>query len=103
MHIVLLVESSGVVNLVHGRLLNPQEDKQKRHDSDETEDLWLGLKFSCLNVIFLPEMFMPAGHGQRAAQADFERHDQVSGASSSAFFLGMSSLSSSRFVSDRSR
>ena len=30
-------------------------------------------------------MFMPAGHGQRAAQADFERHDQVSGASSSAF------------------
>ena len=42
MHSVLLVESSGVVNLVHGRLLNPQEDKQKRHDSDETEDLWLG-------------------------------------------------------------
>ena len=61
MHSVLLVESSGVVNLVHGRLLNPQEDKQKRHDSDETEDLWLGLKFSCLNVIFYQKCSCPQG------------------------------------------
>ena len=49
---VLLFELSGVVDFLHGRLLSPQEDKQKRHDSDDTEDLWLGLKvLFCLNAI----------------------------------------------------
>ena len=40
-------------DFLHGRLLSPQEDKQKRHDSDDTEDLWLGLKvLFCLNAIY---------------------------------------------------